>query len=171
MTISIWRFPAVLLAGVSIGLGAGMTSIALQDPPAIDPVIPSPAPQELPPRVLPSDGTSSTGSLSSDPLFQEIQQRVGKVPKLIDEPVTSPFASMETTGVQSVQHREVYLATEAMLRAARLLEVELAGIEKDGEPRLQKDAGSAEVSRDRKLREIIVRLRRDARQVLVDLHE
>jgi hypothetical protein len=104
-------------------------------------------------------------------LFQEIQQRVGKVPKLIDEPVTSQSASMETTGGQSVQHREVYLAAEAMLRAARLLEVELAGIEKDGEPRLQKDAGSAEVSRDRKLREIIVRLRRDARQVLDDLPE
>lgn len=174
MTTSMWRFSAVLFAGFSVMLGGiGLTNVRLQEQAAQNPEAPSPTLKDLPPSLPSAVQEPSSGALKNDPkndpLFQEIQQRVGQIPKLIDDGESALEVPSSEVNLGASAHREVYLAAEAMLRAARLLEMELAGIAKDGELRGQKDADSTEVRRERRLRELIERLRRDVRQVLGDL--
>jgi len=165
-----WRFSAVLFAGFSVMLGGiGLTNVRRQEPAAQDPVCPSPTLHDLPPSLPSAVQEPASGALKNDPLFQEIQQRVGQIPKLIDDGESAIELPSGEVDLGASAHREVYLAAEAMLRAARLLEVEFAGIAKDGESRGQKDADNTEVRRERRLRELIERLRRDVRQVLGDL--
>ena len=170
MTTSMWRFSAVLFAGFSDMLGGiGLTNDRLQEQAAQNPEALSPTLQDLPPSLPSAVQEPSSGALKNDPLFQEIQQRVGQIPKLIDDGESALEVPSSEVNLGASAHREAYLAVEAMLRAARLLEVELAGIAKDGESRRQKDTNSTDVRRERRLRELIESLRRDVRQVLGDL--
>lgn len=165
-----WRFSAVLFAGFSVMLGGiGLTNVRLQEQAAQNPEAPSPTLQDLPPSLPSAVQEPASGAIKSDPLFQEIQKRVGQIPKLIDDGESALEVPSSEVNLGASAHREVYLAAEAMLRAARLLEGELAGIAKEGESRGQKDADNTEVRRERRLRELIERLRRDVRQVLGDL--
>ncbi len=170
MTTSMWRFSAVLFAGFSVMLGGiGLTNVRLQEQAAQNPGPPSPTLHDLPPSLPSALQEPASGAIKNDPLFQEIQQRVGQRPRLIDDGESALEVPSSEVNLGASTHREAYLAAEAMLRAARLLEVELAGIAKDGESRGQKDANSSEVRRERRLLELIERLRRDVRQVLGDL--
>lgn len=170
MTTSMWRFSAVLFAGFSVMLGGiGLTNVRLQEQAAQNPGPPSPTLHDLPPSLPSALQEPANGAIKNDPLFREIQQRVGQRPRLIDDGESALEVPSSEVNLGVSTHREAYMAAEAMLRAARLLEVELAGIAKDGESRGQKDANSSEVRRERRLLELIERLRRDVRQVLGDL--
>lgn len=119
----------------------------------------------LPPAEIPSnlfqDKSPNGGSsaIQDDPLFQEIKSRAGNLPNLIDGQAapgeTSPAREPSGTLQSSNGNRRVYRAAEAMLRSARLLEGEI-----------QQDAIENPESRRNELRQIVTRLREDARRVL-----
>lgn len=119
----------------------------------------------LPPAEIPStrlqdkspNGESS--AIQDDPLFQEIKSRAGSLPSLVDgqaaQDETSPTSELGGTLQSSNANRRAYRAAEAMLRSARLLEREI----------LQDSIENPE-SRRNELRQIVMRLREDARRVL-----
>jgi hypothetical protein len=103
-----------------------------------------------------NDGSTS---IQDDPLFQEIKNRAGNLPSLLDGKAapgeTSNLSAPRSTNRSSSANRRVYRAAEAMLRSARLLEVEI-----------QHDASEANTIRRDELRQVVARLREDARRIL-----
>ena len=144
------------MAAVCIGLASWGAVLHSSQPPA----------SGLPPSKIPpssaqeksANGGSST--IQDDPLFQEIKNRAGSLPSLIDEKDAtggsiSPSEPRSTIRSKKSKQR-VYRAAEAMLRSARLLEAET-----------KQGATEANAARRDELQQVVARLREDARRVLL----